>query len=136
MMYLIENRKELHANIKRIDEYLTNKVDPEYGYALDLIKRGTCFIALTDKDNTIKFYPSRFIGYRNNTMNAHLSNDSKDGKETNPKISSLVGMNPIEDSLLEQEYIKYCDKLGFVARDKGSFGVQRKYWSVSYDFFD
>ena len=135
-MYLIKKKKELHENIKQIDEYLTNKIDPKYNYALDLIKRGTCFVALADRNGTIKFYPSRFIGYKNNTMDAHSSNVYKDGKETNPRISSLIGINPIFDLPLEQEYIKYCKKLGFIAREKGSFGVQRKYWSITFDFFN
>ena len=135
-MYLVENKKEIYENMKRIDEYLSNKVDPKYEYALGRIKLGTCFIALVDKNDRIKFYPSRFIGYKNNTMDAHLSNENKDGKETNPKISSLIGINPIFNLPLEQEYIKYCEKLGFIAREKGSFGVQRKYWSVTFDFFN
>ena len=130
-MNLIVNKQELLENMKRIDEYLENKTDPKYNFALDLIKKGTCFVVLSDISG-VKFYPSRFIGYKNNTMNSHLSNDYKDGKETNPQISAIInnGKRPVFDLSLEQKYIEYCNSLGFIAREKGSFGVERKYWEL------
>ena len=54
-MYLIKKKEELHENIKQIDEYLTNKIDPKYNYALDLIKRGTCFVALADEFDRLRW---------------------------------------------------------------------------------
>jgi len=79
---------------------------------------------------TYKFYPSRFIGYLDNSMDAHLSNVEKDGKETNPAISKILGGKPLSNPIFNQEYAKYCETLGFVPRDKGSFGTERKFWAI------
>lgn len=43
-MELIEKIEDIEENIQTIDNYLSNKTDGEYSFALDLIKRGTCFV--------------------------------------------------------------------------------------------
>jgi len=126
-METICNTKDLEINIKTLDGYLDSKVDPAYDFALKLIKNGTCFVAVKDHGE-YRFYPSRFIGYANNSMNAHLSNYDKDGRETNPAISEILGGKPLNNSMLNKRYENYCETLGFVPRDKGSFGVERKFW--------
>lgn len=127
-MNVVKELSQLKENISTLENYLNGKTDPEYSYAIDLIKRGTCFVAVKQGDNEYHFYPSRFIGYEKNTMNKHMNNLYKDGKETNPAISEIIGYKPSENKELEAAYKKYCDRYGFVARDKGSFGVARKYW--------
>jgi len=128
-MKTISNFNEIMTNIQTLDRYLYSQVDPEYDFALNLIKRGTCFVAAKDSD-TYRFYPSRFIGYTDNSMDAHLNNDTKDGKETNPAISKILNGKPLSDPALNQEYAKYCEALGFVPRDKGTFGTERKFWVI------
>ena len=63
-------------------------------------------------------------------MDSHLNNDKKDGRDTNPAISDIIGNKPMPDKSLDYEYVKYCEGLGFTARDKGSFGVERKFWEL------
>lgn len=129
-MKTISNITELMGNIQVINKYLNSKNEIEVTYAKGLIKRGTCFIAI-DTDEGYKFYPSRFIGYANNSMDAHERNYEKDGKETNPAISSIIGSNPQHNEKLEDEYKEYCVSLGFKANKAGSFGVERKYWLIN-----
>ena len=128
-MDLVTNRQELFENMKQIDEYLERKIDPAYSFALDLIKKGVCFVALSDT-NGVRFYPSRFIGYKCNTIDKHLSNERKDGRETTPQISNIIGngSKPVFDLSLERKYIEFCTSLGFEAPEKGTFGIERKYW--------
>lgn len=126
-MRIVENLDELKANIKVLDKYLNSKKDPEYEFALGLVKRGTCFVAVKE-NGTYRFYPSRFIGYVNNNMDAHLNNEYKDGKETNPAISSILDRKPMPNPELDNLYREYCELLGFVANERGTFGVERKYW--------
>lgn len=128
-MRLINNVGELKTNIKELDKYLHDKKDPEYSFALDLIKRGTCFVVVKGKEN-YQFYPSRFLGYADNNMDDHLNNENKDGKETNPTISKILGSPPLPNEMLNNLYKNYCETLGFVANEKGSFGVERKYWEL------
>ena len=54
----------IKKNINTLENYLKRKTDPEYSYAIDLIRRGTCFVAMKQEDNEYHFYPSRFIGYQ------------------------------------------------------------------------
>lgn len=129
-MKCVETLNEIIKNISVLDAYLDRKRDPEYSFALDLVKKGTCFIARRTECG-YRFYPSRFIGYANNTMHKHLNNTEKDGKETNPAISDIIHQKPVQNSELEQSYREYCSHLGFTAYEKGTFGVRRKYWLLS-----
>lgn len=122
-MKIISNLNELMTNIQTLDRYLYSQVDSEYDFALNLIKRGNCFVAAKDS-NTYRFYPSRFIGYTDNSMDVHLNNATKDVKETNPAISKVLSEKPLIDLALNQEYAKYCEALGFVPRDKGHLGLK------------
>lgn len=129
-MKTVNSLAEIKSNIGVINNYLESNDIYEVSYAKNLIKRGICFIAVAG-ENGYRFYPSRFIGYANNNMDKHERNDQKDGKETNPVISSLLGANPVFDEKLEEEYKDYCELLGFKANKSGAFGVQRKYWLLS-----
>lgn len=128
-MRAINSVEELESNITILKQYLNSKTDSEYSFALDLVKKGTCFVAV-ENESGFSFFPSRFIGYAKNNMNKHLNNQEKDGKETNPVISFLLGGKPTLNPELEKQYREHCDALGFVANDKGSFGVERKYWTL------
>ena len=122
---LVKSLEGIKHNIHVIDSYLERGVDPEYTYALNLIKRGICFV-VDDSSGRNKFYPSRFIGYALNSRDKHDSNTHKDGKVTNPAISSILETKPEPNMELEKEYRQYCEYLGIVAREAGTYGVQRK----------
>lgn len=124
-MELVKKSQDIKENIKTLEKYLQDENMRES--AVGLIKRGTCFVAVK-KDRGYSFYPSRYIGYKNNNYNAHINNDMKDGRNTNPAISEILGRKPMPSGDLEKEYRKYCDELGFTANNKGAFGVERKYW--------
>ena len=128
-MEVVRSLEEIRANMKTLDYYLAQKTDPEYEYAASLIKKGICFIADNSTDK-VKFYPSRFIGYTDNTKNKHECNSSKDGRITNPAISKLLNHEPEEDPEMEKAYKEYCKDLGIQVKEKGSFGVSRKYWRI------
>lgn len=126
-MRCVQTVEEIKKNMIVLDDYLDRKTDDEYSFALDLIKRGVCFIAVKTESG-YRFYPSRFIGYAGNTMGKHQNNDYKNGTETNPAISKVLNQKMDHDTELEKAYREYCEKLGFVPREKGAFGVARKYW--------
>lgn len=129
-MNTISTKAELIKNINTLDNYISSKKDPHYDFSLNLIKKGVCFVALKN-ENSYSFYPSRFIGYVNNTMQEHQNNDTKNGRETNPAISKILGTKPVSNPTIDAEYDAYCQKLGFVAKEKGSFGVSRKFWIMN-----
>ena len=131
-MKTVESMEQMQDNVNTIEGYLLKRVDPEYEFALNLIKKGTCFLAIKN-EHGYNFYPSRFVGYIDNSRDQHLNNEYKDGRETNQAISRVINSKPKPDSNLNSEYMKYCEDLGFTARDKGSFGVERKFWQIGYE---
>lgn len=129
-MFIVKSIEDIKENIKTLDSYLNSKNEYEVDYAKALVKRGTCFVVTVDNNNEYKFYPSRFIGYKNNTMDKHERNYNKDGKETNPAISEVLNVKPVQNESMEEKYKDYCDALGFKPNKAGSFGVPRKYWAA------
>jgi hypothetical protein len=128
-MELITSVTELKANLRTLESYLKSDNPAEAKYAKDRIKMGTCFVAYK-QNGEYKFGPSRFVGYRNNSISAHENNWYKDGRETNPKISSLIGHKEYHEAAFEESYKKYCISLGFEPKASGSWGVTRKYWEL------
>ena len=123
-MEFVETLKEIKANIKVIDGYLNGKDETEKEYAVDLVKRGFCFVAVKT-DEGYKFYPSRFIGYADNSKEKHEMNFERDGRDTNPVISRIIGSKLVQDAELEEAYKEYCNLLGFK-----SYKRKRKYWRI------
>ena len=123
---MVESWDDILENIKTLESYRTSKSDDTLKFYNDLIKRGTCF--LVNKINgQISFSPSRFVGYLNNNREKHISNRSKDGRITNPKIEYILNEKFRIDEGLERAYRIFCFSLGFQPQEKGSFGVTRKY---------
>jgi len=128
-MRSIENIRELQENIETMDRYIDSKREPEYDYALDLVKRGICFVVVKKADS-YRFYPSRFIGYYKNTRIKHESNAERDGRETNSALNEILGHSSVHDPSLDKLYREYCESLGFIAPEKGNRGNERKFWKV------
>ena len=128
-MKTISSIQDIISNANVIDRYIKSRKDPEYEFGLNLIKNGTCFVSLKI-DGKYRFYPSRFLGYKGNSMDNHINNEFKDGKETNRAINKVQKNKPSHNPMLNREYEDYCNELGLVAREKLPFGNSRKFWLV------
>ncbi|MFV8343606.1 HNH endonuclease [Flavobacterium sp. XS2P39] len=135
-MKLISNLEQILQNIKTVENYLTDGTSDEQLKISKFIQRGTCFIAY-QIENEIRFAPSKFLGYINNSLEKHIPSET-DGRNTNEMIINILETNPFFYEKLENEYIAYCQNLGLQPRKKGAFGVQRKYWllKLEKDFLD
>ena len=129
-MHCIQSLEEIRQNILTLDRYLEEKHSIEYLFALNLIKQGICSIAVK-VESDYRFYPSRFTGYTGNCMDRHLNNQEKDGRITTPALSKVLGQPLAVSSCLDRVYKSYCERLGFVANDKGTYSVQRKFWELN-----
>jgi hypothetical protein len=133
---LIKNKNEILQNIKTLDGYLEKTNSPECEYAKGLIQRGKCFVVVSSPDGGYRFFPSRFMGYANNTMEKHekmgemrriTGKTTRDGKVTNPRITMFLG-DLIENgheqwSHFETEYKNFCRKLRIIPNS-----INRKFW--------
>ena len=112
---VVGKAEEIKRNMVILDTYLDGQNEEEYSWAVERIKQGQSFIAVKTKEG-YKFYPSRFVGYVNNTMNRHKTaiegcniRDERDGKETNQSITKILGQNKINDDL-ERAYLGSTEK--------------------------
>jgi len=148
-MEFVENTQDIKNNFSTLNKYLEKDRDTEeFIYAIDRIKQGRCFVVICDfNSNEYSFYPSRFIGYKDNNMFLHGNNYEKDGRDTNEVITKilhekLITMENdyIEWIRLEKLYEQFCNNLGFSAPSKVAFrskekeGSGKKYWIASEKF--
>lgn len=128
-MELISKLKDIKENLETLRRYKTSTNHREVNFYKKLILRGICFIVFKKDGNTL-WGPSRFVGYKKNTMTSHRANKDKDGRITNPRISSIIGYAPKLNNTLENRYRRYCHSLGLRPWKRGQFGVKRKYWAL------
>jgi hypothetical protein len=124
-MPVVTSLAEIRANLDQLEAYLHSNDSGEREFARELVRNGRCFVVIGEGEGRL-FGPSRFVGYANNTMVAHATNDDKDGKETNPAISEILQSGPEDRADLEVGYRAFCQRLGIVVREYTT--VTRKYW--------
>ena len=117
---LVTSKRQLIKNLDRVEDYLSNGSDELYNAMTQYIARGRVFISYK-VNGEYHFAPSRFVGYKDNTLIKHQNNQEKDGKKTTPAISQLLGSKTF-DSRLDQAYLNYCKCLGVTpSKNKRSF---------------
>lgn len=123
-MNFAKNKSDLIDNAKTLDSYLTCDYEKR-AFAEDLIRHGHCFMFMKKEDG-IHFYPSRFMGYLNDTKEKYEESKKEkknlekrpstvDGRKTNSLICSILQCPLEKDSELEKEYLSYFKSLGIEA---------------------
>ncbi len=119
---LIESISELLINLAQVDLYLNDDVNGSKTQMCKLIANGRIFVVYMS-GGEVRFAPSRFIGYLNNDLLTHLvKNNGKDGRDTTPVISKIIGGYGYNEDA-EMQYIKFCANLGIKPAN-----IKRKYW--------
>jgi predicted HNH restriction endonuclease len=129
--YFISTFDHIKGNILELEKSLTEGTPEEQAEAARLIQKGICFIAYSAEKET-RFIPSRFAGYSKNQVFLYHSPEI-DGRETNKVLDKIFGFEAKEDENLEDKYLEFCLKLGISTTPTGTFGNQRKYWSMLLD---
>ena len=123
-LVLVTDLRQVKQNIAFLDDVRHSGVNNNnYVHYKNIIKRGICFFPYLNQDG-LAFAPSRFIGYLNNSFDGPRG----DGRLTNVAISALLGNKPTVNPELEKCYGFFCERLGFMARVNGPFGVPHKFW--------
>lgn len=126
-MQLVTNLFQILANVRILEAQRLGTQTGDSDTYLTLIKRGTCFLPYSTRGG-LAFAPSRFIGYKRNSIAKHGANETRDGRLTNGAINGILGQQPVTDATLEAEYLRFCVRIGFTPSQTGTFGVRRKYW--------
>ena len=122
-MEFVSNKEEIIENIKLLESYLHSNNKEKEEFASNLVRRGKTLVVykVNGEDH---FAPSRFIGYKSNNMENHIQNDEKDGRDTNPVITEIIG-KPYPTSKLDEKFIIYCNKLNIKIQYN-----KKKYWRL------
>lgn len=123
-MEFVNSKDDIILNMNTLDQYLVSEMSQENEFARSLIRRGHCFIA-DDSTGTWRFYPSRFIGYANNSMEAHKANMEKDGRETNPIIKGILNQKDEPNDKLDVAYVDYCSEINIEPSK-----INRRFWCL------
>ena len=127
---LVTNLNDILENISTFESYLSKTTSPEYKEILGYIKRGLVFLCIYDKSkNRYSFYPSRLLGYKENTLDKHLHYHFIDGRETNAAISKCLKQECKSSTKLEIKYNMYCQEHGIEPYNR-----TRKYWYIEEQF--
>ena len=129
-MKLVATRKDIIHNLETIERYLQSEMPDIYDAMTTYIARGKCFIAYLVKGQ-YHFAPSRFVGYKGNSLARHKANANKHGWDTNPAINEVLGQKNQFNEKLEEAYLAFCDILGVTPNDNKR--TQRKYWLMEGD---
>ena len=132
----ISTLKELKDNLIKLDNYLLGN-EEEVSFSKKLIKNGIVFIYAYGR-----FYPSRWVGYKDNNMVEHISKsnlpkgtkdpDKRDGKKTNRVITEILDVNNVPNEYLDELYKKYCYEMGVIPNNH-----KHSYWSLmSFEYSD
>ncbi|MCB0180641.1 MAG: HNH endonuclease [Anaerolineae bacterium] len=124
-MEVVTSIEDIESNLSLFENYLCDGNEEEEQFAYDLIRRGSCFVAY-QIEGELRFSPSRYVGYLNNTRSKHLSNEDKDGRETNAAINRVIGYTLSPDEDLEANYLAFASSLGIEPYNKS-----RKYWRLN-----
>lgn len=128
-MILIETLPDMIKNIINLERKLKlKKESADKIKAVDLIKKGISFVRYT-ADNQILFAPSRFIGYKDNSIEKH-SAGKPHGSVTSSRIKKILKQEPLPNAKFNREYEDFCKKYKILPHEKGNFGNERKFWDL------
>lgn len=114
----VESRADVIRNIKTLYSYLNERTNKEqYLWAQQIFKNGRMYV-VEIIDSNICFAPSRFVGYKENTIEKHHLNHG-DGALTNNRLKHFYYLVEDEriDNLFQQELRYY-----------GLSSASKKYW--------
>ena len=96
-----KNVAVLHAAIRRDDSR-----------AIELVKNGKS-IVITDIGGKLAFAPSRFVGYRKNSLKQHIEMRSqRDGRVTNDQVRKVLGFDRSINDAAEAAFRMFCNDIG------------------------
>lgn len=95
----IECRRDVQENILTLYAYLQNE-EEEYYYewAKERLSQGRNFV-VEAIDGKLYFAPSRFVGYKHNSLEKHEDNSDKSGTDTDRELKRFYKLIDVESAL-------------------------------------
>ncbi len=125
-MHFVITLDEIVENIETFDKYIEDPAMQDF--ALKLMKEGRTFVAVK-KEQGFRFYPSKFVGFKENSFEAY-NRHNKDGQiDPSQSISQIMKHKPDASKDMEMEYQAFCTELGFTATELED-EQERKFWVI------
>jgi len=126
MLHFVENVDQIIENIKTMEQYLDSDNIAEKEFARELVKKGRSMLVYKVNGEN-HFAPGRFLGFKKNSMAAHLENENRETRDPAQSLQALMG-KPFTHAAIEKEFNDYAGKF------KGNtLKSKRKYWRVRND---
>lgn len=114
----IENRIDVIKNIYALYSYAQSPIAEDKEWALQRFRQGKWYV-VEPFGNILLFAPSRFVGYKNNTIGKHKANHG-DGTQTNNKFHELNLYKEMADKFLSEQFKHFMATLG-IEKDSAKF---------------
>jgi len=121
-MEFVTSPTDIRRNIHTLDRLSRSSSRSERQYHRERIRKGHCFV-WTRKGGRRVFAPSRFAGYKDNSVAAHERNDEKHGGHTNMVISDILRSQAVKNQPLAAAFQRYCRQHGIVPENR-----TRRFW--------
>lgn len=121
-METVDTPNDIISNIFLFNSYRYSERNEERDFYTDRLRLGKIFVVLHG-DQGMMFCPSRFAGYKGNSMEKHVAFEDKSGSVTTPKISSVLNQEPENISDLEKKYLYLCGTMSIKPSN-----IRRRYW--------
>lgn len=122
---LVSSKEEIIENLINFSNYRFSNDESAFDYFKERLKKGKIFVCAIYENKYI-FCPSRFVGYKNCTIQKHNNATNKNGSITTPLINRLLGENHTYNKIAEEKYLQLCTELN-ISPDNRS----RTYWVIN-----
>lgn len=121
---MVDNKEDIQKNIKTFYAYLfTSQDEAESKWAKKGLRMARNFYPL-EKDGKILFFPSRFLGFKDNNQDLAEGDAKKEKRCPTERLNEVLGYKSEADEELELAYIDFLASL-----DLKPTKFKRKYWS-------
>ncbi|WP_162784729.1 HNH endonuclease [Paracoccus suum] len=115
-MSLITEYRDLEANITALETARASSRGGDYEIYRSLVSKGRVLLPYLSGDG-IAFGPSRFLGYKDNTVSEHVKREQLDGRETTPRIRQVLSkqfgftITNTPDDAVDRLFHRFCSSL-------------------------
>ncbi|PIL11692.1 hypothetical protein P775_28760 [Puniceibacterium antarcticum] len=127
-MSLIDDYWDIEDNVSALEAVRKSGRGQEFEIYRSLIAKGRVLLPYLSAEG-IAFGPSRFLGYKDNTVAKHAKREHRNGRETTPRIRQVLAQEfgfttwNTSDAVANDHFLRFCSALDVKPDD-----VARTFW--------
>jgi hypothetical protein len=108
---LVKNDSEVAANFHTFIKLRESK-KPTERHRYDAFLRKAKILVVEKINGKREYAPSRFVGYRRNSLTAHEADTERNGTMTTPELEKIYGCKWTYDAEESERYVRFCKQHG------------------------